>query len=332
MVIPEFLSAERVAAVVFAVALLAEFAHSRRIRRLAPLAFGRAYVKRKWTWVAAPLRVFCATVLAWCLFHLCVISQASGGDEAAEVPEEHVHQLLLVLDVSPSMHLKDAGPESVQSRAKRAAEVFSSMIERLDLRYFRFNLVAVYSDSRPVVEKCRDPEVIFNILNDLPLFLTFDNGKTRLDKGINNAFELCEDWQAGSATMIVLTDGDTIPEEGLKTPPPAIRDVLVVGIGKTSKGVFIDGHNSRQNQAVLRKVASRLGGAYTDANNKQVGSLVMDDLIELGREREEAHLGRREYCLIGSLVSALILALLPLLLDQFGARPRQGLQPLGGVA
>ena len=235
MVIPEFLSAERVAAIVFVIALLAEFAHPRRSHRLAPLAFGNAARRRGWTVVAAPLRVLCVTALAWCLLQLCAISQASGESDSADVPEEHLHQLLLVLDVSPSMHLKDAGPEQMQSRAKRAAAVFSSMIERLDLRYFRFNLVAVYSDSRPVVENCSDPEVIFNILNDLPLFLTFDKGKTRLDKGINNAFEMAQDWRAGSATMIVLTDGDTIPDEGLKPAPPAIRDVLVVGIGNRTR-------------------------------------------------------------------------------------------------
>ena len=57
MVMPEFLSAEMVAAGVFVVALAAEVVHTRRCRHLSPLAFGNAAQRRRWTAVAAPLRI-----------------------------------------------------------------------------------------------------------------------------------------------------------------------------------------------------------------------------------------------------------------------------------
>ena len=44
--------------------------------------------------------------------------------------------------------------------------------------------------------------------------------------------------------------------------PPSVSEVLVVGVGDTRSGKFIDGHVSRQDAPTLRQIAVRLQGEY----------------------------------------------------------------------
>ena len=75
----------------------------------------------------------------------------------------------------------------------------------------RVSVVAFYSDARPVVIDTFDPEVVANILDDLPLEYAFKPGKTNLYEGVKTAGEVGKAWPVKSATLLLVSDGDTLP-------------------------------------------------------------------------------------------------------------------------
>ena len=81
---------------------------------------------------------------------------------------------MIALDVSPSMQLKDAGPQSDQRRTERARDVLHSIFERINMqRNVRVSILAFYNGGLgpAVVVDAYDPEVIANIIDDLPMEL-----------------------------------------------------------------------------------------------------------------------------------------------------------------
>jgi Ca-activated chloride channel family protein len=110
------------------------------------------------------------------------------------------------------MQLQDSGPGAKQTRAQRATEVMTSLLQRIATDQVRISIVAFYTDAKPVVVDTFDMEVVKNALNELPLDLAFDVGKTALLQGIRQAAELAKPWQPDSTTLVVVSDGDTIPE------------------------------------------------------------------------------------------------------------------------
>ena len=304
--------AEIAALAVLATVAFAEWLHGRRVRRVARLAFGPSGKPREWTWVAPFLRTFGTAALVWGLVTLFLIDPKVAKPK--RTPEGGFRHLVIVLDVSPSMQLKDAGPGGTQSRAKRAAEVLMSVLNRIVLDQCRVSVVAFYSSARPVVIDCSDPEVIRNILGDLPLDQAFNVGKTKIIEGINEAVNLAKGWKPGSTTLILASDGDTVPETGMPALPQSIAQVLVVGVGDARLGKFIDGHQSRQDAATLRQVATRLRGVYHDGNEKHLPSQNFAALAKALPMKAEAETGRRELALAavavgGTLLSGLVLAL-----------------------
>src|SRR5678815_684048 len=111
--------AEWIALAVAVFATMGEWLHARRCRRVARLAFGPGGRARWWTAAAAAIRVFAMTVLAWGLTELYLIVPRAARSQF--VPEGGYRHLVIALDVSPSMQLKDAGPDRGQTRAHRAA-------------------------------------------------------------------------------------------------------------------------------------------------------------------------------------------------------------------
>ena len=54
--------------------------------------------------------------------------------------------------------------------------------------------------------------------------------------------------------------------------PDAYSAALIVGVGNTHRGIYIDEHSSRQDDAALKRLASQLSGSYYDANAKHLPS------------------------------------------------------------
>ena len=64
--------------------------------------------------------------------------------------------LVLVLDVSPSMRLEDAGPDAAQSRTGRARDVLDSIFGRVAIGQYKISIVATYTGAMPVVVDTSD--------------------------------------------------------------------------------------------------------------------------------------------------------------------------------
>ena len=290
--------------------LVAELVHGRRIRRVLPLL---PDVPQSLPIIAGAVRVVSLGVLAWALTTLYLLPPKAHRAKLETIEVAEREHLLLVLDVSPSMRLVDAGEVGADSRTHRASSLVQSLLKRVSDERMHFTVVATYSGAKPVVKESRDREVL-NILSDLPMHYAFESGKTRLFDGLEEAAKIARDWRPNCATLVVISDGDTVPPTGMPRMPPAVGGVLVVGVGDPSKGSFIDGRQSRQDVSTLREIANRLGGEYHDGNLKHVPTAVLRGLGTLQISSEEEELTIREYALIAIATSAFLLALLPILL------------------
>jgi Ca-activated chloride channel family protein len=324
MVMPESMP-EIATALALARGCLAEWLHSRRVTRVARLAFGPRGRPAAWALAAPTLRVLGGSLLAWGLATLCVLPPRAHSSEggAAQRAEDPRH-ILLVLDVSPSMRLVDAGKDQKQSRMQRARDVMESFFDRVPFAQTRVSVVAVYSGAKPVVIDTSDFEVVRNILGDLPMHHAFKAGKTELFAGLEEAAKVAKDWNPGSTTLVVVSDGDTVPATGMPRMPVSIHSTIVVGVGDPQTGRFIDGRHSRQDVATLKQIAARLGGVFHNANETQLASAVIQESFAQDEDNPFERLTRREYALFAIGLGAALLALLPLALHLLGTGWKPG--------
>lgn len=297
---------------------LAEWLHIRRSQRVARLAFGPGGTPREWTRFVPWLRVFCVGAVVWGFVTLFQLGPLAVRSDTS-IPEGGYRHLLLALDVSPSMQLQDGGPAGQLTRAQRASEVMSSVLHRIATDQVRISIVAFYTGAKPVVVDTYDLEVVKNCLNDLPLAIAFEVGQTELLEGVRQCAELAKPWQPDSTTLIVVTDGDTIPDAGMPQLPRSIQQTLIVGVGNVRAGHFIDGHQSRQDASTLRQLAARLRGEYFDANQKHLPSGLMSDLSMTLPLRDIRERGRREAALVCIGTGSFTLAAIPVALALAGS-------------
>ncbi|MEL6896938.1 MAG: vWA domain-containing protein [Planctomycetota bacterium] len=317
--------AEAVAGAVFLVVLIAEFLHLRRVRQIAPLAFGPSLRPSAWAMTAPLIRVLAVSAVAWALVTLLIIKPKSFRPEGQIQPGKEQH-LMLVLDVSPSMRLPDAGPSGDQSRKERGRDLMRSLFERLPADMFLVSTVAVYNGAKPVVVDSRDMDVIDGVLGDLPLYQAFLPGQTRLLEGLRTAAEIAKPWNPRSTTIIMISDGDTVPPQGMPRMPASVGDVMVVGVGDPTNGSFIEGRQSKQDAFMLRQIATRLQGNYHDGNREHLPSLWVDSITDRGTKQTDEPWTRREYALMACLLGSFSLVTLPHLLHNFGTTYRPGVR------
>ncbi|MBT5928255.1 MAG: VWA domain-containing protein [Verrucomicrobia bacterium] len=309
---------------VFLLVMAAESIHARRVKRVAQLAFGPKGKASSLGQVLPWLRPVAAGLLAWGLITLISIQPKVYQPDT--VNEEDIRHVVLVLDVSPSMRLEDAGPEKTTSRRKRAGELMQSFFKRVIMEQVRLSVVAVYTGAKPVVVDTRDVEVARNILNDLPMSQAFDPGKTQLFSGLEEAAKIAKKWRKNSTTIVVLSDGDTVPTSGLPQMPPSVSDVLVIGVGDPRTGSFINGYQSKQEASTLRQLATRLRGVYHDGNTRHISSDVLERMTQASSTDPFKGLTKREYALIASGLGSFGLAAIPWLLAIGGTRWKPGVR------
>lgn len=324
MVAPELLPALAAAAALL-LGACGEWIHARRVRRVATLAFGPSRKPAPWARPAPLARTLALVALAWGLSTLLVREprRYEAGESVRVRPGDERH-VLLVLDVSPSMRLLDAGRSKQESRIQRARALMESFFARVPAERYKVSVVAVYNGAKPVVVDTSDLEVVRNILGDLPMHYAFPSGKTRLFDGLAEAARIAQPWNPGSTVLVVVSDGDTVPATGIPRMPPSVHSVLVVGVGDPVAGKFIDGRQSRQDVSTLKQIATRLGGSFHDGNEKHIATSLLAGAFAEEEESPFQKLTAREYALIACVLGAAVLALLPLLLHAFGTRWRPG--------
>jgi Ca-activated chloride channel family protein len=305
----------------------AEAWHSQRVKRLAALAFGPKRRPTLWVVLTPVLRVVAIGLLAWGLMSLMIAIKPKVY-KAKAVGDDEIRHIVIVLDVSPSMKLDDAGPELNETRSKRAYDVMESFFKRVSMEQIRLSLIAVYNGAKPVIVDTKDADVVRNFLDGLDMYQAFDTGKTKLFSGLEEAAKIARPWKPNSTTVVLLSDGDTVPATGIPKMPAAVNHVLVVGFGDPRAGKFIDGRQSRQDASTLRQIALRLRGEFHDGNQKHLPSDVLANLTQIEGESPFDKLTRREYALIACGLGVLILSLLPLALHLGGTAWRPGVRAI----
>lgn len=317
MVVPEMLP-EFSTIVVVILAAGAELLHAGRVRKVASLVFGKSQKPSYWAMLAAPLRIIALGLLCWGLMTLMLGKPKTHNSIELETAKQR--HVVLLLDVSPSMRLEDAGSENDKSRMKRASEVVQSLFDRVPIRQYKLSVIAFYNDAIPVVVDTTDIEVVKNALNDLPMHYAFKGKETDLFTGLSKTAEIVKPWQPKSTILLVITDGDTVPSTGMPKMPKSVADVLVVGVGDPVSGKFISGRHSRQDISTLRQVATRMSGQFHNGNAKHISTDMIQQLTQETAKTRWEDLGRREYALAAIAIGGAIISLLPLLLHYFGTR------------
>jgi Ca-activated chloride channel family protein len=288
--------------------------HARRIQRGCALAFGSSASLRGWLAALPTARGMATALFVWGILMLLSLD---GGK--IQTPPTRIRHLMLLLDVSPSMLIADAGPNRDQSRALRAADVLLSALNRAPGNHLKISVTAFYTHAKPLVHNAEDRNLVMFMAQQLPLHIAFKSGKTNLVKSVNEAAALCSELPRDSTTLLVLSDGDTLSDTGLLPMPPSISRVIIAGVGDTSKGAFIDSHISRQDSASLGQLARRLKGFYYDCNLQHIPSAALTTLLEQTPGKTGFPWNLRLMALTSVTLGAILLALLPWMVQRFGA-------------
>lgn len=309
------------AAAVFVLSAWAEWIHARRSAALGRLAFGPMGEPRSWTKATPMLRTVAATLLAWGFVILALAPaeaiDTTGTDSDETVPED-LQRIILLLDVSPSMAISDSGEKRNLERRQRVLQVIEGIFPRISLARTRFSIIAFFTSARPVVVDAYDTAVIKNVLDNLPLVWAFEPGKTDVIQGLQATADMARDWAPKSTTVILCTDGDTVDFSQIPKMPRSISQVQVFAVGDPVVGTFIDGHDSRQQAGVLRRLAAELRGSYYDVNTRHVPTSALADLAVNPPQPSRRAFSWKDLALGAIAIGAAIFALLPLLLEYFG--------------
>lgn len=297
----------------------AEWLHAVRIQRVAHLAFGASGRPRLWVAIAPIVRVLSSMAATWGLIVLYVLPPRIIDKEPTQEASKH---LLVCLDASPSMFVEDAGADGKTKRAIWAGAVLQAILDRLDTETTRVTVFAVYTKSIPVIEDTFDMNVVRNVLDGLPLYAAFEAGPTKLSSGVNEALSYARQWKANSATLVVISDGDSEESLNVRAIPPSIADAIVIGVGDPVRPTMIAGHRSTQDTSSLKSLATKLKGIYHQGNNKHLPSKVLDKLTMI-RPRIGEGLGLRELALLSIAVGGSGLCFIGPALQLFGRNTRQ---------
>lgn len=117
-------------------AIIAEYIHGKRTDKISSLAFG-AQKEKFWTRFVPLMRVLSILMSSWGLLYLLHMEpRIIQGDVFHDKDRQHV---IIVLDVSPSMKIEDAGLETKKVEPKELPRLFIPYL--IDSLYNRQNSV-----------------------------------------------------------------------------------------------------------------------------------------------------------------------------------------------
>lgn len=297
----------------------AERLHARRVRAAAHLAFGPGAAASRWTRLAPAVRVI---GMSLAVFGALLLIRIDPAPTHRERDPSLSRRLLICLDVSPSMLVQDAGPDVPKvSRAAWAGRALRPLLDSAgSAEDTSLSLVIFHNGAMPLLIDTYDKDVIYNLLDGMRLDSLFRRGSTDLQAGVNAALETARRWARDSATLVIVSDGDS--DTGLPSllpKPPSIAQTIVVGVGDTQSTSEINGVMTRQDAGSLRLLSSRLGGRYYDCNRQLVPPLATERLISI-KPRSAASIGERAVGLASVGAGALITGCVGPLLIAFGRR------------
>ncbi len=304
------------AACALLVAAIAEYRHAARTARIARLAFGPTGRPAAWARIAPVARV---AGLALAVFGAAVLLRLDPIEAEVEPDPRASRQLLVVLDVSPSMNLSDAGPGNEKMmRGVWGGKVLQGILDRLDMKDTRVSMVAFYSKAIPMLQDSTDKNVLANLMDGLPLYTAFRAGETDMQAGIELAYSMAKGWARKSTTLVVISDGDLSKPVSPGARPASIADAIVIGVGDPNRATAIAGHASRQDAWTLKSLAAKLDGIYHDGNTRHLPREVIERLTMVAPRVSDA-IGLREAALVSLAVGGSIVGLAGPMLILFGA-------------
>lgn len=318
------------AAICLVVVAFAEWLQARRNRRVAKLAFGPSGKPTAWASCVPAARVCLMSMMTWGFVILLMVPPQAAEVEPAIEASKHV---LVCLDSSPSMFVKDAGRRDLRSgeyeqRMIRAGKVVQAVLDRLDGENTRITVFGVYTQAIPIVEETYDKSVVQNLFDGLPVYSAFTAGPTQLSSSVSDAIEYARRWPDNSALLLVVSDGDSNDKSPIRAIPKAISDTLVIGVGQTGQSTSIAGHASRQETESLRMLADQLRGSYFDANLRHLPSELLDRLSII-QPRVADGVGLRDAAVFAIVFGASLLGMLLPALGLFGVRRNAQQEDIG---
>ncbi len=298
------------------VAAIAEHRHAARVARVARLAFGPDGRPAAWARLAPAARI---AGLALATFGATVLFLHDPIETEVEPDPRAARQLLVVLDVSPSMNLSDAGPGNEKvMRGVWAGKVLQGILDRLDMKDTRVSMVAFYSKAIPMLQDSTDKNVLANLMDGLPLYTAFRAGETDMQAGIELAYQMAKGWARKSTTLVVISDGDLSKPVSVPARPASIADTIVIGVGDPNRATTLAGHASRQDAWTLKSLAGKLDGYYHDGNSRHLPREIIEKLTMIA-PRVADGIGLREAGLLSLGVGCALVGLVGPLLILFGA-------------
>ncbi len=230
--------------------------------------------------------------------------------------------IMLAMDVSPSMLTEDFDPNRLEASKKVAKEFITNR------PYDRIGLVIFAGEAFTFSPITTDHEVIQDFIDQIQAGILKDG--TAIGNGLAAAVNRLKDSKSKSKIIILLTDGEN--NSGYISPETAMEmakdfDIKVYTIGVGSNGIARSPISNRFGQMVfgnarveideqlLTKIANETGGMYFRAKNKEELSKIYDYIDKLEKTKIEVKVFKRyseefRMFLIPGLILLLIIFLL----------------------
>lgn len=252
------------------VAVAAEIAHLRRCNRLREFLFHGCRFPWATVSILGGARIGGTALVAAGLIGLWSQSVRPSSLNSA-YDDEEMDRLLILLDCSLSMNLRDAGPNRDLFRGERAAQLVEELLLKADRKLPRTTLVVFANRADALVVDTNDWNVVRQALANRNLSAAlFDDEPTTVGDVLRQVCEgYGEEWPARSAALLLITDGDSEDSIEKLDLPRSIRRLVVAGVG-SSEGRPIGGAVSRQEEASLDALARSAGGRYFNGNESPI--------------------------------------------------------------
>ena len=212
------------------------------------------------------------------------MARPQAGEQIVDLRAEGI-DIMLVLDVSGSMKIKDLGPTS---RLAVAKEVVADFID--GRRADRIGMVVFAAESYTQCPLTLDYEVLLKFIDQLSIADKSWDG-TAIGMALITAVNRLRDSTAESKVIVLLTDGvNNAGEIGPETAAAAaaamgIR-VYAVGVGSGAGGLAaaLRGRRHRRtefDEASLMAITDRTGGRYFHATSQQKLGAIYREIGEL---------------------------------------------------
>jgi Ca-activated chloride channel family protein len=222
--------------------------------------------------------VFALKLIALALI-IMAMARPQSGDTVVDVTADGV-DIILVLDVSGSMKVKDLGPDN---RLAVAKDVVAEFVEgRLT---DRLGMVVFAGESFTQCPLTLDYDVLLSFLEQIRIAEQDWDG-TAIGMAMINATNRLRDADGRSQVVILLTDG--VNNAGEIDPLTAAEVAAAVGVRVYAIGVGAPGSGGRGrgrgvdfDEETLKQVASLTGGRYYHATSGEKLAEIYDEIGKL---------------------------------------------------